>query len=200
MDVYEAITIRRSIREFKKTAVAYRILERCVDAARLAPTAMNCQLCEYIIVDDEKLLPKVLDAVNSFSGVPRPEEGWSPERRPRAYIVSLINAELEAEIGAGRTNTHYDIGLAMENIVLAAVEQGLGSCVMTGIDRGRLRHVLNIADKYEIAMLLALGYPDEKPVVEAATGSIKRWVDKKGIRHIPKRKLKDIIHRNKLPV
>ncbi|MFH1662371.1 MAG: nitroreductase family protein [Chloroflexota bacterium] len=200
MDVYEAITTRRSIREFKEVPVAYEILESCVDAARLAPTAMNCQLCEYVIVDDEKLLPQVLDAVTFWSGVPRPERGWSPGRRPKAYIVALINAELEAEIGAGRTNTHYDVGLAMENMVLVALEQGLGSCVITGIDRGRLRQVLNIADKYEIAVLLALGYPDENPVVEVATDSIKRWVDKKGVRHIPKRKLKDIIYRNKFPV
>ncbi len=199
MDVYEAITRRRSIREFKETPVAYRALKKCVDAARLAPTAMNCQLCEYIIVDDEKLLPQVLNAINTLSGVPRPEEGWSPGRRPKAYIIALINAELEVEIGAGRTNTHYDVGLAMENMVLVALEQELGSCVMTGIDRGKLRQVLNIADKYEIAMMLALGYPDESPLVEVATDSIKRWVDKKGVRHIPKRKLQDIMHRNKFP-
>lgn len=197
MDVYKAITTRRSIREFTKVPVAYEILEKCIDAARLAPTAMNCQLCEYIIVDDEKLLPQVMDAINVLSGVPRPEEGWSPGRRPVAYIVALINAGLETEIGAGRTNTHYDVGLAMENIVLVALEQGLGTCVMTGIDRGKLRQLLNITDKYEIAMLLALGYPDENPIVEVTTDSIKRWVDEKGVRHIPKRKLKDIIHRNK---
>lgn len=197
MDVYEAVTGRRSIREFKARPVAYEALEKCVDAARLAPTAMNCQLCEYIIVDDDKLLPRVLNAINILSGVPRPEEGWSPERRPRAYIITLINAELEAQIGTGRTNTHYDVGLAMENMTLVALEQGLGSCVMTGIDRGKLRQILNIADRYEIAIMLALGYPDEKPVVEVATDSINRWVDKRGVRHIPKRRLRDIIHRNK---
>ena len=199
MDVYEAVVKRRSIREFKTKPVAYQLLEKCVDAARLAPTAMNCQLCEYIIIDDEKLLPQVLDSINILSGIQRPEEGWSPGRRPRAYIITLINTELEAKIGTGRTNIHYDAGLAMENMVLMALEQGLGSCVMTGIDRGKLRQILNIADKYEIAMLLALGYPDEKPVIEVATDSVKRWVDKKGVRHIPKRRLKDIVHRNKFP-
>jgi len=199
MNVYEVITRRRSIREFKEGPVAYDALEKCVDAARLAPTAMNCQLCEYIIVDDEKLLSQVLDSISILSGVPRTEEGWSPWRRPRAYIIILINTELEEKIGTGRTNTHYDVGLAMENMVLMALEQGLGSCVITGIDRGKLRQVLNVADKYEIAMLLALGYPDEQPIVEVAIDSVKRWVDKKGVRHIPKRRLKDIIHRNKFP-
>lgn len=122
MDVYDAITKRRSIRQFKRKPVAYEILQRCIDAARLAPTAMNFQLCEYIIVDDEKLLPRVLDTINTLSGVQKPEEGWSLEQRPKAYIVTLINTELEAEIGADRTNTQYDVGLAMENIILMALE------------------------------------------------------------------------------
>ncbi len=197
MDVYEAVTARRSIRQFKETPVTYEILAKCVNAGRLAPTAVNCQLWEYIIIDDEELLPKVLDTVISLSGIPRPEGGWSSERRPRAYIVILINTELESEIGTRRPNTHYDVGLAMENMVLVALEEGLGSCVMTGIDRGRLRQLLNVAEKYEIAMLLALGYADENPVIEIASDSIKRWVDENGIHHIPKRKLEDIIHRNK---
>ncbi|UCG54534.1 MAG: nitroreductase family protein [Dehalococcoidia bacterium] len=197
MDVYEAVITRRSIREFKKTPVAYEILERCVNAGRLAPTAVNCQLCEYIVIDDDELLPQVLDTITSLSGVPRPEDGWPPDRQPRAYIVALINTELEFQIGAGRTNTLYDVGLAMENIVLVALEEGLGSCVMTGVDRGRLGRLLNIADKYEIAMLLSLGYADENPVIEIASDSVERWVDKNGVRHIPKRKLEDIIHRNK---
>lgn len=197
MDVYEAVTTRRSIREFKVTPVSYTILEKCVDAARLAPTAVNCQLCEYIVVDNEKLLPMVLDTVTSLSGIPKPEEGWSSGRRPRAYIVVLINTELEVEIGAGRTNTLYDVGLAMENMVLVALEEGVGSCVMTGIDRIKIRQLLNIANKYEIAMLLSLGYADESPVIEMAGESVKRWVDRDGVRHIPKRKLVDIIHRNR---
>ncbi len=196
MDVYKAVITRRSIRQFKETPVAYEILEKCVEAARLAPTAINCQLWEYIIVDDEELLPKVLDTVISISGIQRPEDGWSPERRPKAYIIVLINNELESEIGAGRPNIHYDVGLAMENMVLVALEEGLGSCIMTGIDKGRLRQLLNIAEKFEIAMLLSLSYADENPVIETAGESIKRWVDENGIRHVPKRRLEDIIHRN----
>ena len=197
MDVYEAVTKRRSIREFKSIPVPYDTLEKCVNAARLAPSAMNCQLCEYIIVDDEKLLPQVFDAVMSWSGVPRPKGGWPPGSQPKAYIITLINIPLEDKIGAGRTNTNYDVGLAAENMVLVALEQGLGSCVMTGIDRDKLRQVLNIPDKYEIAMVLALGFPDESPVVEVATDSIRRWIDSQGVRHIPKRKLEDITRRNR---
>ncbi len=199
MDVYEAVTKRRSIRMFKEKAVPYAALQRCVDAARLAPSAVNCQLCEYLVVDDKALLPRVLDAVAVWSGVPRPDEGWSTENRPRAYIISLINRELAAEIGRGSRNTDFDAALAVQNMVLVAFEQGLGSCVVTGIDKESLGQALDIPQKYEIAMLLALGYPDESPQVESTDGSVERWKDEKGVLHVPKRRLADILHRNKLP-
>lgn len=198
MDVYEAVVKRRSIRRFKDTFVPYAVLEKCVDAARLAPMAMNCQLCEYIVIDDKELLPRILDAVTHWFGVSRPQVGWSAQSRPQAYIVSLINRELGVELGAGSRNTDYDTALAMENMVLVALEQGLGSCVITGMHKGKLRRALKIPAKYEIAMLLALGYPDESPQVETTEGPIKRWVDSKGVRHIPKRRLSGIIYRNKI--
>lgn len=199
MDVYEAVIKRRSIREFKDIPVPYDVLERCVNAARLAPTAGNRQLCEHIIIDDEQLLPQVFDTVGSWAGQPRPKDGWSPGRRPKAYIVTLINSPLQTELGGNRRDTTYDIGMAAENMTLVALEQGLGSCAITSFKQGKLRQVLNIPDKYEIAMVLALGFPDESPVLEVATDSIKRWVDSEGTRHVPKRKLEDIVHRNKLP-
>jgi nitroreductase len=199
MDVYQAVNKRRSIRRFKDIPLPYAVLEKCVDAARLAPSAMNCQLCHYVVVDDESLLHEVLNAVNVWSGVPKPKAGWSTERRPRAYIVSLIDTGLEAELGASRTNSRYDAGLAMENMVLVALEQGLGSCVISGIDRNRLRQVLNIPPRYEIAMMLALGFAYETPILEVTTGSVARWLDDRGVLHIPKRKLEDIIHRNRFP-
>jgi len=199
MDIYQTATGRRSIREFKNTPVPYEILEKCVNAARLAPSAANRQLVEYVIVDDEKLLPGMFDAVDSWFGVSRPKEGWPPGRRPKAYIVSLIDLEAEVKRGVGRTNALFDVGMAAENIVLVAEEVGLGSCAITGFSPNRLRRVLNVPDKYETALMLALGYPDESPVIEVATDSIERYMDDKGVRHIPKRELKDILHRNRFP-
>jgi len=199
MDVYQAATTRRTIREFKDTPVPYEILEKCVNAARLAPAAGNRQLLEHIIVDDAPLLPQVFDAVAVWAGEPRPKEGWPPGRRPRAYIVTLINTDLEKELGAARKATLCDVGMAVENMILVAWEQGIGSCPVLSFREKDLKQLLNIPDKYEVGMVLALGYPDESPVTEVAQGSIKYWVDSQGVRHIPKRKLEDILHRNKFP-
>ena len=197
MDVHQAVVSRRSIRVFKDTPVPYDILEKCVDAARLAPSAKNLQVCDYIVVDDEKLLPQVLDTVGSWSGVPRPEGGWSLEHPPKAYIIILINSQLETELGGNSRWTNYDVGIAAENIMLIAQEEGLGSCAIASFQRERLKQVLNIPDKYEITLGMMLGFPDESPVMEETTGSVERWTDDQGVLHIPKRKLEDITHRNR---
>jgi len=192
MNVYEAAIHRRSIKLFKSKPVPYDVLEKCVNAARLAPSGRNRQLLEYMIIDEELLLPKVFDNVG-IGGDP------STEQMPKAYILSLINTDLEKELQARRIVTIYGDGMAVENMILVALEQGIGSCPIMNFKEKELKQMLNIPGRYEITLVLALGYPDEHPVVEVSHGSIQNWRDKNGVHHIPKRKLEDIRHRNKFP-
>lgn len=190
MSTYELALKRRSIRRFKNIAIPYDILEKCVNAARLAPSAANLQPLEYIIVDDEKLLPKVFDTLKwakyiASAGNP------PPGHTPMAYIVVLI------KIGVGYKNLeNFDAGLAVENMILVALEEGIGSCCLAAIDTHRLRELLNIPEDYIISLVLALGYPDESHVVEEFKGSPKYWKDKDNVLHVPKRALREILHKN----
>jgi len=199
MDIYEATIRRRSIRQYKDTAVPYKILEKCVNTGRLAPSARNRQLCEYIIIDGEELLPKVFGSLTTWLGQERKKGDPLPERLPKAYIIILINSTLESELGGTRRMTTYDVGLSAENIILVALEQGVGTCPMLAFDEDELKLVLDIPDNYSVALVVALGYPDESPVLEVSTGPIQSWIDSGGVRHVPKRKLEDIMHRNKFP-
>lgn len=190
MSTYEIALKRRSIRRFKNIAIPYEILEKCVNAARLAPSAANLQPLEYIIVDDEQLLPRVFDTLRwakYIAPAGDPPSGY----RPTAYIVVLIKR------GVGLENLeNYDVGLAVENIILVAIEEGIGSCCVHSVGRDRLKELLNIPEDYIVSLVLALGYPDESPVVEEFRESPKYWKDKDNILHVPKRGLKDILHRN----
>ena len=197
MDVYEAITSRRAIRRFKDIAVPYDALEKCVNAARLAPSARNRQLCEYIIIDDEQLLPRVFDSITLGGWQDTPKGSPSLRNTPKAYIIILINSALEAELGGTKRTTTYDVGLAAENIILVALEQGIGTCPVLMFEENELKQILNIPGDYAIALVLVLGYPNESPVAEVSTGPIEYWIDSQGTRHVPKRKLEDITHRNK---
>ena len=201
MDSYQATISRRSIRRCKDIPVPYEVLENCVNAARLAPTGKNRQFCEFIIVDDESLLPRVFDNI-TLGGESHPEQ------MPRAYIITLINSRLEKEFidsrsetdpGGNLISTLCGAGMAVENIVLVALEQGLGACPILMFTEGELKQLLNIPDKYDVAMVVLLGYPDESPVPEVSSGSVETWIDSQGVRHVPKRKLEDITHHNKFP-
>jgi nitroreductase len=198
MDVYQAAVKRRSIRRFQDKPVPYDVLEKCVDAGRLAPCGRNHQVCEYIIVDDAKLLPEVFENIGG-SAKQSPEKGGPlPKNRPKAYIIILINKHREDEYDANRRRiTLYDVGIAAENIILVALEQGIGTCPILMFNEGGLKQVLNIPDKYDLALVIAMGYPNESPVPEVSDGPVNIWVDDQGVRHVPKRKLEDITHRNK---
>ena len=190
MSTYEIALKRRSIRRFKNITIPYEILEKCVNAARLAPAAGNRQPLEYIIVDDEQLLPRIFDMLKWAKYI-RPAGDPPPGHRPMAYIVALIKS------GVGYKNLeNYDAGLAVENMILVALEEGIGSCCIGAIDTHSLRELLNIPEDYIISLVLALGYPDEGPVVEEFKESPEYWKDKDDVLHVPKRGLKDILHRN----
>jgi len=189
MNLYEIIVRRRSIRRFRDIPVPYEVLERCVDAARLAPSGGNLQPGEYIIVDEEHLLDKVFGTLKWASDI-SPRGDPPPAERPKAYIVLLVNRNVRAE------GFEYDIGASIENILLVALEEGIGSCCIGAIGRDKLREILKIPNNYTIVIVVALGYPNENPVVEEFEGSIKYWKDESGTLHVPKRRLRDILHRN----
>jgi len=90
--------------------------------------------------------------------------------------------------------------MAIENILLSATADGLGSCCIGSINKNKLRKILNIPKKFYIDKVVALGYPAEKPLVEEMRNpsEYKYWDDPSGQLHVPKRMLKDIISRNKL--
>ncbi len=196
MNVYEAITKRRSIRRFQNRAVPYEALERCINAARLAPSGRNQQACEYIVINDAEVLPGIFEHIGGSAKLPPDKGGPRPEQTPKAYIIILVNKTLEGTVNRQRI-TLYDIGMAAENIILTALEQGIGCCPILMFNEADIKLLLDIPDTYDIALVIAMGYPDESPVADVATDSVNIWVDDRGVRHVPKRKLGDIIHKNK---
>jgi len=196
MTVYETILKRRSIRRFKDKAVPYATLERCIDAARLAPSGRNQQLCEYIVINDAKVLPGIFENIGGSAKLPPDKGGPAPSQTAKAYTLVLINKTLEGDASRRRV-TLYDVGMVAENIILTALEQGIGCCPILMFNEKDLKLILEIPDDFDIALVIAMGYPDEAPVADVAVDSLNVWVDAKGLRHVPKKKLADIIHRNR---
>jgi nitroreductase len=190
MSLYELIVARRTIRQFKPEPIARDILEKLVNAARLAPSAANLQPLEFIVVDGEKSR-KQLFACLEWAAYIAPDGNPKPGHEPMAYIVTLVNTQVKKQ------GYEYDSGAAIENMILTALELGVGSCWLLSVERDIIQEKLEIPAGYKIDSVLALGYPDEEPLVEEMKDSVKYWKDGKGRLHVPKRKLKDIIHFNK---
>lgn len=79
------------------------------------------------------------------------------------------------------------------------MEEGLGCCWIRSFNRNKLAQILNVPDNYTVDLVIAVGYPAEKPVSEdiIAGLSIKYYKDSSGTLHVPKRRIEDIIHVNR---
>ena len=189
MDFYDLVVSRRTVRKFKEAPIPPDLLERCINAARLAPSASNLQPLEYIVVNDARLLPQAFETVK-WAGYLRPH-GDPPEgHRPMAYIYILKSTK------ANSPWTAYDIGEALENITLVALAEGVGSCQFASVDREKVKQIFRISDDFEVTLALALGYPDEIHAVEAYAGDPKYWRDANGVHHVPKKSMASVMHWN----
>jgi nitroreductase len=188
-NVYDLAVARRTIRRFKPAPVPRDLLERLVNAARLAPSAANVQPLEFVIVDEAGIKAEVFPALK-WAAYIAPAGDPGPGEEPAAYVVTLVNSKLREKM------FEYDVGAAMENMILAALAEGLGSCWLLSIDRDKLRAVLGVPGEYRIDSVLALGYPAEEPAAEVMGDSCKYWKDAGGRLHVPKRALATVLHVN----
>ena len=123
------------------------------------------QVCEYIVINDPAILPGIFENIGGSVKLPPEKGGPRPEQTAKAYIIVLINKTFEG--GENRRKiSYYDVGMAAENIMLVALEQGLGSCPVLMFNESNLKPILNIPDNYDIALVIVMGYPDESPVAE----------------------------------
>ncbi len=191
METMEAIRNRRTIRRFLQKPISFEILEELVDAARLAPSGGNLQAWEFIVVDEPDLCESVFSTL-AWAAYLGPEGNTKEGERPVAYIISLNNKNFKS------VTPQADFGAAIENILLAAWDKGIGSCWIGSVQREKLAQILNLPQNYSIEYVVALGYPAEKAVVEEEKGDLKYWRDSQGMHHVPKRKLEDILHHNRI--
>lgn len=190
MGIYELIVSRRSIRQFKRKPISREILQKLVNAGRLAPSGANLQPIEFVVVDDERMRERLFPCLK-WAAYIAPEGNPEPGQEPVVYIVVLVNTKVRDE-GCER-----DVGAAVENMILAAWEKGIGSCWIASIERANVMKILNVPEKYRFDSVLALGYPAEKPVIEDMKESVRYWKDRGGQLHVPKRVLQDVIHFNR---
>lgn len=186
--IRELVLKNRSFRRFDSgVSVTENTLLELVDLARLSPSGANKQPLKYFLSTKPEINQRIFQHLAWAAYLkdwPGPGEG----ERPAAYIIILGDRRISSSFGC-------DHGIAAQSILLGAVEKGLGGCMIASIDRKGLQKSLNLPEDLEILLVIALGKPVEKVILETvdAGGDIKYWRDDQKQHHVPKRPLKDII-------
>jgi len=186
--LHELILKNRSYRRFDEAdAIEMEVLTSLVDLARCSPSAANLQPLKYILSCEPAKNALIFPHL-AWAGYIEDWDGPGEGERPSAYIVILGDSTIGAKF-------QYDAGIAAASILLGAVEQGLGGCMIGSIQRDELRAALRIPDRFEILLVVALGRPQERIVLETtgADGDIRYWRDADGVHHVPKRPLDELI-------
>jgi len=150
MEFMEVISKRRSIRKYKADPVSQEDINYILESARLAPSWANSQCWKFIVVTDQNVKNEIAKAGNNWIA--------------RAPVIIVACAD-PTKPGTKGDQPYYmlDIGIAMEHLILAAADKGLGTCWIGAFDENVVKKVLGVPDRMRVVASTPLGYPDENP-------------------------------------
>lgn len=154
MNLLELINKRQSSREYSNTPIDRDLIIKCIEAARLAPSACNSQPWKFVIVDNHDLLKDISAAASSIG------MNKFASQAPVIIAVVLEKMNFTAKIGSVIKDKEYsllDIGIAVEHFCLQATELGLGTCILGWFDEKKVKELLGIKNK-RVPLLITLGY------------------------------------------
>ncbi len=188
MDFDDMIFKNRSYRRFDENfKISADVLKKLVGYARLSASSGNIQGLKFYLSADRaknKIIFRHLQWAFYLKDWDGPEKG----ERPSAYIIILGDTDIHATV-------EIDVGIAAQSILLGATSIGLGGCMFGSVNRVGLRKKLHIPKKFQIPLVIALGKPKEKIVIEQVGSdcNIEYWRDEESTHHVPKRSLDELI-------
>ena len=142
MDVYQAIRTRVPVREFKPDPVPEDTVKKILRAARWAPSQRNRQPWHFIVIREGETLRKIGALASS---------GGYIAQAPMAIAVVM----------EGPRMAQFDAARAIENMILTAWAEGVGTCYVGGIDHDAVKEMLGVPSEMELITVMPYGYPTE---------------------------------------
>lgn len=183
MDLFDAVRERHSARAFSERPVEREKIDKMLEAGSFAPSAVNSQPWRFYVAESGDARGKVLKALMGFNS-------WAVH----APVLVIVMADLKNAYRKEQKNYKIDIGLCLENMMLAAEALGLGSCPCAGFDGKKLSEELGLPDYLEPEIILPVGYElggKEAGELDEKYGNLERELHKKGGR----KELKELIFR-----
>ena len=155
MDVYTAVSTRKSVRAYQDKDVPEDVIGRLLEAARLAPSASNRQEWRFVVVRDPETRQRLVPAAHNQKFV-----GQAP-------VVLACCAETDNHVmPCGHLCFPIDLAIAVDHITLCAAAEGLGTCWIGAFDEDAVREILSIPPEIRVVALLPVGYPQDPAPVE----------------------------------
>ena len=171
MSFIDLVKTRQSDRKYLDKPVEHKKIERCLEAARLAPSASNSQPWEFIVVEEPELRNKVAHA--TYSDLIKFNRFV-----PSAPVLLVLNSwrpGLHIAIGGVLKNRQFnlvDVGIVAENFCLQATEEGLGTCMLGWFQTRKIMKLLNIKAPKKPALIITLGYSGHEKIREKKRKSL----------------------------
>jgi len=192
MNIKKLILQNRSYRRFEqKHKIEKDFLLNLVDLARLSPSARNQQALKFYI-SNETIKNEQIFLQLAWAGYLKDWNAPKEGEKPAAYIVIMADTNIaKADLPSW---IYTDLGIACQSILLGAVENELGGCIIAAVNRPKLSEILNLPENLKILSVVALGKPKEEIIIEEIKNNkIKYWRDENEVHHVPKRNLNEII-------
>ena len=160
MKFIELVRKRKSTRDYLSKPVPREIIDQCLEAARMAPSACNSQPWSFIVVDDKNIINEIVK--KSMSGLYSMNK--FVKTAPVVFVVVTEQSVYAARMGGMLRNVKYnliDIGIACDHLILKATELGLGTCWLGWFNEKALKKVLGLPQSKQVAVAISMGYPDE---------------------------------------
>lgn len=188
-DLLSLVRRNRSYRRFDESVtIPDEMIFRWIELARFSPSGRNMQPLKYAVSNSPLVNAKIFENL-AWAGYLKDWPGPAEGERPVSYIAVLKDKSLSE-------NIYCDDGLGILGILLGAVSDGFGGCIIGSFNKSRITDLLRLPGHLEILWVLALGKPVETVVLEELEGDdIRYWRDESRVHHVPKRKLHDIIFR-----
>jgi len=152
MEFYEILNKRRSIRSYKNKPLPEDKLLKVLEAARLSQSAINRQPWRFIIIQNESNKKKIAEICKG--------KKWVAEA---SVVLAGIAVNTDYRMGNGRPASDIDLSIALTQISLAAVDQGLGTCWIGSFKYDEAMEYLKIPKDNILVGFMTLGYPNESP-------------------------------------
>jgi nitroreductase len=162
MNVMEAIKSRRSVRKYKTEPVSDEIINTLLDAAHWAPSWANNQCWRFVVVREDETKARITEALT-----PRNPATDAVRNAPVLIVACAVLGKSGYKRGEVATDKGdwfmFDVALAMQNLVLAARELGLGTVHVSLMDAKQIEDILQVPEGVRVVELTPVGYPDEQP-------------------------------------